>query len=335
MKNPPIYVEARICASMEALWAHTQQPELHQQWDLRFSEITYLPRASEAEPQQFLYATRIGFGLGVAGRGESLGTKEKNGERTSVLKFWSAEWQSLIRIGSGYWKYVPTGDGLRFFTKYDYQTRYGALGRWLDRLAFRPLIGWATAWSFDCLRLWLERGQRPAVSRRLAVAEWLTRATLGAVWLYQGLVPKLLFPDTGELGILQGAGFGPAAARWVAAGVGVAEILFGLLFWVLPAQRLRPVYWAHLLGLLVLGAGAAFSQPAVFVAPFNPLTLNVSLMALAAVALLLPAELLPSAGRCLRQPPAGRTQVGDNGHPNAPDVVPSGLTAAEQSFLSI
>lgn len=303
MKNPLIYVEARIRCPLEALWQHTQQPELHQQWDLRFTEITYLAKASEAAPQQFLYATRIGFGLGVAGRGESLGTTEKNGERTSILKFWSAEWVSLIREGAGLWKYVPTDDGLRFYTKYDYQTRWGGVGQWLDRLAFRPLIGWATAWSFDCLRLWLETGQRPAVSRRLALADWLTRATLGAVWVYQGVVPKLLFPDTSELSILQGAGFSAGAARRVAMGVGVGEILFGLLF-LLPARRLRPVYWLHLIGLLVLGAGALFSQPAVFVAPFNPLTLNVALMALAAVGLLLPPELLPSAARCLRQPPA-------------------------------
>lgn len=314
MKNPPLYVEARIRCALEALWQHTQQPELHQQWDLRFTEITYLPRPSEAAPQQFLYATRIGFGLGVAGRGESQGTKEKNGERTSVLKFWSDEWVSLIREGAGFWKYVPTADGLRFFTRYDYQTRGGPAGRWLDRLAFRPLIGWATAWSFDCLRLWLETGQRPAVSRRLALADGLARATLGAVWVYQGVVPKLLFPDTGELAILQGAGFAAGAARWVAAAVGVGEILFGLLFWLLPAQRRRPVYWLHLVGLLVLGAGALFSQPAVFVAPFNPLTLNASLMALAAVALLLPEELVPRAARCLRQPPPGPPVAA----PNAP-----------------
>ncbi len=315
MKNPPIYVEARIRCPLEALWQHTQQPELHQQWDLRFTEITYLPRPSEAAPQQFLYATRIGFGLGVAGRGESLGTKEKNGERTSVLKFWSAEWVSLIREGAGFWKYVPTEDGLRFFTKYDYQTRGGWLGQAVDRLAFRPLIGWATAWSFDCLRLWLETGQRPAVSRRLALADWLTRATLGAVWVYQGVVPKLLFPDTGELAILQGAGFSAGAAQQVAAGVGVGEILFGLLFWLLPARRLRPVYWLHVVGLLVLGAGALFSQPAVFVAPFNPLTLNASLMALAGVRLLLPDDLLPSATRCLRQPPRAEPVVSKQPQP--------------------
>ncbi|UOQ53145.1 DoxX-like family protein [Hymenobacter cellulosivorans] len=303
MKNSPIYVETRIDCPMDELWAHTQQPELHQQWDLRFSEIQYLPRATETEPQQFLYATRIGFGLGVAGKGESVGTKEKNGERTSVLKFWSDEWLSLIQTGAGYWKYIPTPTGLRFLTGYDYQTRFGLPGAVVDRLAFRPLIGWATAWSFDCLRLWLEKGIRPAVSLRLALTQWLVRLVLGLSWIYQGVVPKLLFPDTGELRILQGAGFSEAAAHRVATAVGVGEILFGLLFWLLPRRQLRLLYWLNTVGLLVLGTGALVSQPAVFVAPFNPVTLNLTMMTLAAVGLLTLTDELPSASRCLRRPP--------------------------------
>ena len=68
-----IYVEILIRAPMDALWTHTQTPELHERWDLRFSQIDYLPRENEAEPQRFRYATRIGFGLEVAGEGESVG----------------------------------------------------------------------------------------------------------------------------------------------------------------------------------------------------------------------------------------------------------------------
>lgn len=295
---------------MEALWEHTQRPELHQQWDLRFSEIRYLPRASENEPQQFLYATRIGFGLAIAGRGESVGTREKNGVRTSALKFWSDEWLSLIRVGSGYWQYVPTNAGVRFLTRYDYQTRFGIVGEVLDRLAFRPLIGWATAWSFDCLRLWLERGLVPAASLRLALTRALVRGGLGFAWFYQGLVPKLLFPDTGESLILQGAGFSVSAAHGIAVAVGLGEMIFGLLFWLLPARWLRGLCGLTIGGLLVLGAGAAFSQPAVFVAPFNPITLNATMMVLAAVGWLafgVPPDDVPRAGRCLRRPPVPPT----------------------------
>jgi hypothetical protein len=123
-----IYVEIPILGSMDELWEKTQSPELHQRWDLRFTEIEYLPRKHE-EPQEFLYRTRIGFGITIDGKGESTGTKDGDGgTRTSSLKFWSDDPKSLIKVGSGYWKYVPTGNIIRFFTWYDYQTRFGPVG---------------------------------------------------------------------------------------------------------------------------------------------------------------------------------------------------------------
>jgi hypothetical protein len=77
---------------------------------------------------------------------------------------------SLIREGSGYWKYIPTEHGIRFVTWYDYRTRFGTAGAVFDRLVFRPLMGWATAWSFDRLRLWLEQGIDPSKAARQTVA---------------------------------------------------------------------------------------------------------------------------------------------------------------------
>ena len=80
-----IYVEIVIRAPMDALWAHTQVPALHERWDLRFSEITYLPRSSDSDPQRFRYTTRMGWGLEVAGEGETLGQRELNdGGRAST-----------------------------------------------------------------------------------------------------------------------------------------------------------------------------------------------------------------------------------------------------------
>jgi len=175
-KRPGIYVETLIRKDIDEVWSHTQRPELHELWDLRFTSIQYLPRAAESEPQKFLYLTRIGFGLEIEGAGESTGTHDDGGVRTSALKFWSADSKSLIETGSGYWKYLPTDDGVRFLTWYDYQTRFASPGRILDKFVFRPLLGWATAWSFDRLRIWIERGQAPETSLRLAVStpapEW-------------------------------------------------------------------------------------------------------------------------------------------------------------------
>ena len=206
----PIYVERLIDAPLEALWDATQRPDIHQRWDLRFTEIRYLPRASESEPQRFLYATRIGFGLRIAGEGESAGHAERNGDRTSALRFWSDDPRSLIRKGSGYWRYAPTAAGIRFITQYDYETRFGGSGRAAD-VVFRPILGWATAWSFDRLRLWLERGADPATLLERSLVHWIARASLAAIWLYHGIVPKLLAP-AGEIDLAMRIGVPALAA---------------------------------------------------------------------------------------------------------------------------
>ncbi|MGV9554614.1 hypothetical protein [Streptomyces sp. NPDC003522] len=171
-----LYVEARVRADLDDLWARTQDPTLHQRWDLRFTEIAHLPRA-EGEPQRFRYATRVLPFLTVAGTGVSAGERERpDGTRTSALRFASPHPLSPLAEGSGYWRYVPDGDGVRFLTGYDYRPRWGAFGALADRLVFRPLMGWATAWSFDRLRLWLERGVTPERALRNWLAELTVRA---------------------------------------------------------------------------------------------------------------------------------------------------------------
>lgn len=169
-----LYIEARIHADLDDLWTRTQDPAQHQRWDLRFTEIAHLPRTA-GEPQHFRYATRVLPGLTIAGTGVSAGERERpDGTRTSALRFSSPHPLSLLAEGSGYWRYIPDGEGVRFLTGYDYRPRWGAFGALADRLVFRPLMGWATAWSFDRLRLWLERGITP----ERALLNWLAELTV-------------------------------------------------------------------------------------------------------------------------------------------------------------
>ncbi|MCY8439351.1 hypothetical protein MOC93_22025, partial [Bacillus haynesii] len=79
---------------------------------------------------------------------------QDTGDRVSSLKFATNHPLSVIREGRGYWKYSESETGIKFMTQYDYDTRYGKLGRLAD-MAFRPLLGWATAWSFEALKIWL------------------------------------------------------------------------------------------------------------------------------------------------------------------------------------
>ena len=44
MKKKPIYVEVDIRAPINEAWNYTQNPKLHEQWDLRFTAITYMDK---------------------------------------------------------------------------------------------------------------------------------------------------------------------------------------------------------------------------------------------------------------------------------------------------
>jgi uncharacterized membrane protein YphA (DoxX/SURF4 family) len=293
-------VETRIRGPVDTLWQHTQNPALHERWDLRFTDIAYLPRNGD-EPQRFRYETRIGFGLRIRGEGESTGTRDGTvGERTSALRFWSDDPKSLIREGSGYWRYIPTSDGVRFLTWYDYRTRFGATGRLIDRLLFRPLMGWATAWSFDRLRLWTEKGIDPALSMQRSLAHAVARIVLSFIFVYQGIVPKLLASHASELEMLANGGLSAAHARFTLMAVGVAEVVLGMILLLAWHRR-----WPLTVVLVLMAAtlvGVAATSPGVFTSAFNPVVLNVAVAALAVVAWLTMAD-LPSATRCLRVRP--------------------------------
>lgn len=187
-----LYIEIPIRTDLDRIWARTQDPAEHQRWDLRFTRIDYAPRGL-GEPQRFTYAVTVAPGFTITGTGVTAGERHRpDGTRTSALRFASTHPLSLIADGRGYWRYVPVADGVRFVTGYDYTPRWGRFGRVMDRVAFRPLMGWGTAWSFDRLRLWCERDITPERSLRHGLAEAALR--LLAVALAAGVNPLLAVP---------------------------------------------------------------------------------------------------------------------------------------------
>lgn len=298
--TPAIYVELRIRAPFEALWQYTQNPDLHKRWDLRFTDIKYLPKENESDPHQFTYETRIGFGRRIAGTGESVGTHDTPTTSTSALKFFSDDPLSLIREGSGYWKYIKTDDGIRFLTLYDYRTRGGAIGVLFDRIIFRPTLGWATAWSFDRLRLWLDQGVDPAISVRMSVIHCLCRFALTFIWIWHGLVPKIIVSHQAEIDFLLTAGLFEGREKLVTAIVGVGEIIYGLMHLLL--WRARVFFVIDSFAFIVLGVGALIIMPDLIGAPFSPMSLTVAIVTIAIVGWM-SAHNLPSASRCLRHMP--------------------------------
>jgi DoxX-like family len=297
-----IYVEILIRSGMDDLWEKTQDPKLHQRWDLRFSEIDYLPR-KPGEAQKFLYKTRIGGGLRIEGAGESMGERDDaSGQRTSALKFWSDDPKSLIRIGSGYWKYIPGNNGVRFITWYNYRTRFGLIGQIVDKLFFRPLLGWATAWSFDRLRLWIEKGVLPEVSRDRTFVYTLSRLTVAFVWLYHGLIPKLIYRNPDELSMLRDAGIPDSHLPAVMSSLGIIEVCLSLVLVVFWNSR-WPL-WFTLVAMVSAVLAVGITSPGFLTAAFNPMTLNLAVAVLAVVGLLTGTG-LPAASNCHRKSPEG------------------------------
>jgi hypothetical protein len=291
-----IYVGTCIHGPLEEVWRRTQDPDEHKKWDLRFTQIEYLPRPDSSQPQRFRYSTRIGFGIAISGEGETVGTQaDRDGPRTSALRFWSDDPKSLIQDGSGYWQYVPTSDGVCFLTAYDYRVRFGFIGRVVDRVFFRPLMTWATAWSFDRLRLWIERRIEPSESLRLTLIHATARLAIACAWLYQGLAPKLFHQSADELAMLSDVGFTGGAALLCLWFLGWGEVVFGLSLLVAPRAT-----W-HFVATIVLMAAAtlsvALASPRFLVSAFNPVSVNLLVTALAAVGLTAGRN-LPSARHC-------------------------------------
>jgi hypothetical protein len=164
---------------------------------------------------------------------------------------------------------------------------------------FQPLIGWATAWSFDRLRLWLEEGIEPGQALRRALVHGVARVGLAAVFLYYALVPKLAGPDApavlmpGDLGISE-PGVGAAVAA-----LGIAELALAAAL-VLAWRRRWPIAICATFAIIAT-AVVAVASPRYLGAAFNPVTLNLGVLCLAAIDLMALSG-LPTAGRCRRSP---------------------------------
>lgn len=173
-----IYVETRVHADADALWHATQDLDSHVRWDLRFTGIELVGEDAEGR-RVFAYELRTPLGR-ITGDGTTVGERRRpDGTGTSALVFSADQGWSPLQEGSAYWRYVPTDDGIRFLTGYDYRPPFGAAGRLLDRVAVRPAVGWLTARSFDALRIWLEHDLAPERVHRAGLVDLAARAGAG------------------------------------------------------------------------------------------------------------------------------------------------------------
>src|SRR5262249_16956542 len=153
----------------------------------------------------------------------------------------------------------------------DYRTRFGRAGALFDRIAFRPLLAWATAWSFDRLRLWLERDVSPNAALLHFATHACARGTVALLFAYHGLVPNLLMRDVDELAMLRDAYIPSIWLTTALSAAGITELAFALVLLMFWRHR-----WPSVVGLVLMMAATVAvitTSPHYLAAAFNPLTL--------------------------------------------------------------
>lgn len=112
----------------------------------------------------------------------------------------------------------------------------------------------------------------------------ICRYVLAFLWIYQGLVPKLLGPHPDELAMNLALGLSQSQAVWLAYIGGGLEVLLGVIVFIFYKR-----FWVYQLTIIVMFGLSIFAvifAPQFLVSAFNVVTGNVAMMALAGIGLL-------------------------------------------------
>jgi len=117
--------------------------------------------------------------------------------------------------------------------------------------------------------------------QRLAAVHAVARVALAVVFLWHGLVPKLLHRHPDELALLRDSGLSASAAARAVIIVGVAEVVYGLA--LLLAWRVRSLLLLASAAMVAITPGILIASPRFIPAAFTPVTLNLCVAALGMV----------------------------------------------------
>jgi uncharacterized membrane protein YphA (DoxX/SURF4 family) len=120
---------------------------------------------------------------------------------------------------------------------------------------------------------------------RVTLAKVIARAALGAVWIYEGLVPKLLFTTRRELDLVARSHLYWPTPRATLVALAVGEIIGGI--WLLTGRAERAAAALSLALLAFVGTACAVLEPSLLYHPFGGLSKNLGLIGCALVVLLL------------------------------------------------
>lgn len=130
------------------------------------------------------------------------------------------------------------------------------------------------------------------VEAKLTRIHLAARAMLAFVFMYHGLVPKILWLSAMEVELASAHGFDASVISPLA---GVLEILLGLVL-VVWRTSLIPVYAAIAL-LAALLVDVMILKPSLLTEAFNPVTLNLATMFIAYVVIVTQTHTVPKRAR--------------------------------------
>ena len=105
------------------------------------------------------------------------------------------------------------------------------------------------------------------------------RFALGLVWLYEGLVPKLLFVRPDQIELVERSGLFIGTPEFFLQLLGVAQVLCGL--WLLAGFAERLAVFIATTGMIILIVLVARANPAMLTDPYGALIKDLCLVACA------------------------------------------------------
>lgn len=104
---------------------------------------------------------------------------------------------------------------------------------------------------------------------------WLLRAGMASIWILEGLLPKVLFPQPGMLQVVAEFGILPSDPRPAVYLIGLCEITSGVAALLLRGRVLRLLLLGQATAIAVFPAIVSVYHPEEWLNPFGPMTKNV------------------------------------------------------------
>jgi uncharacterized membrane protein YphA (DoxX/SURF4 family) len=123
------------------------------------------------------------------------------------------------------------------------------------------------------------------MNTKLQTVKLCSRITLGVVWIYEGLVPKILFLRPDQIDLVQRSGIVWRSPQFTLQMLGLAQVAVGL--WLLAGVRERAAVATATLSMAILVVLVASGNPWMLTDPYGALVKDFCLIACAVTVWLL------------------------------------------------